>query len=104
MPRCVIFCGGVPYLTPCWYFGNRNWLLIPPPVAPLTLSPSFHTISLLIFVRDATSFVPPHANANGLLAGNSTCGTPSRDFAGRSDDPWSPASQHTVTPNAASSC
>src|SRR5437764_1088623 len=77
-------------------------LLTPPPVAPC---PSFQTISLEIVDPEPVSFVPPQANANGLAAGKSTCGRPSRACGSRmSEDPSSPAEQQTVTPRAAASC
>src|SRR5580693_2177444 len=51
--------GGTPALL--WYEGRGNTSLTPPPVAPSLFASSFHTVSLLILLPDATSCVPPQA-------------------------------------------
>ena len=52
----------------------------------------------------AISRVPPHARANGLDAGKSTCALPSHRRGGISAAPSSPLAAHTVTPSMAASC
>src|SRR5271170_1867478 len=71
---------------------------MPPPVAPSLFASSFHTVSLLMVLPEATRRVPPHASTCGLDAGKSTWFRPS---VAPSVDPSSPAATQTVTPMAA---
>src|SRR5580692_1825603 len=71
---------------------------MPPPVAPSLLASSFHTVSMVMELPEATSFVPPQAKTLGLDAGKSTW---LRLSVTPSVEPSSPAATQTVTPMAA---
>ena len=79
-----------------WYDGGPNTPLTPLPAAPWPRSSSFHTVSLRIWPRVASSVVPPQDHTCGLDAGNSGC-WPS---ICPSDEPASPAAALYVTPRS----
>ena len=81
-----------------WQLGSGKTSLMPPPVAPSLFASSFHTVSLLMLLPEATNFVPPQASTLGLEAGKSTWFSPS---VTPSVEPSSPAATQTVTPMAA---
>src|ERR1700685_1561375 len=100
-PRPTLWLGlaeaGTPALA-CQLGTGVKKSLMPPPVAPSLFASSFHTVSLLMELPEAPSFVPPQARTLGLEAGKSTWLSPS---VTPSVEPSSPAATQTVTPIAA---